>query len=214
MAFGHAVQRRGFESPDDRIKGQKGDVAETLDGMDGDDVIIAFDGDDTVVGGDGEDDLSGGGGNDLLVGAIWTDADEDLVTEGVQGNGIVEGDEITQDAFSDDFNAEADFASNGSDTIWYYDDTSEDETDPHDVVDLSDAIEFVDQDADLDVDTDDMLIQLNATFDYDATTGALGTVDGTWFTIYEDAGTDAADMVYVEVDGTHFVSDGGDFALV
>ncbi len=226
MAFGHAVERRGFEDKVFNIDAEVGDTTYTggagdellrgnndanmIDGAAGDDVIIGKAGDDHLVGGDGEDDLSGGEGDDLLVGAIWTDANADSTIDA--------GDTFVQDDFSDDYNAEATFAENGTDTIWYYDADPEDfeASGVVDFIDLSEPIEFVDQDSDLDVDTDDMLIQLNNEWTYDETTGALSSGGNTWFNVFSDDGTTAAETVYLEVDGNQFTWDTGadEWALV
>lgn len=206
MAFGHGVKRKGFGGPDQKIKGDKGDVAETLEGGDGDDVIIAFDGDDQVVGQDGEDDLSGGGGDDLLVGAIWIDDDGTADVLPTDGNGEVDAeDTFVQDAFSDDFNAGSSFEANGSDTIWYYDgDTSGGDGDPYDVIDFSEALDFVDTNLDLEITAEEKEAQVNDFLDYDPATGQLTSGGNVWFTVFTDAGQTAAATVYVEVDGDQF----------
>lgn len=213
MANGHSVKRGGFkgESNDQKIKGDKvlDDLA--LSGAEGDDVIIAYGGNDTAIGQDGEDDLSGGAGDDLLIGAIW----DDTVADGM----VAAGDTFTQDDFSDDFNAEETFEDNGSDTIWMYDSnatTSDGGTEGVvDIIDLGDAIDFVDTDGMNGIEDSEKLAQLDAAFSYDSATGALA--DGsanTWFTVYADAGATFADTVYVEVDGDQFMWDGANWALI
>lgn len=210
MANGHGVKRQGFTSPDDKLKGGRFSD-DLLDGQDGDDVIIGFGGNDTLLGGDGEDDLSGGDGDDLLVGAIWEDADTDLITEGIQGNGLVDdADTFTQDAFSDDFNAEADFESNGTDTIWFYD--ADDGDGVVDVIDLSKPMDFEDTDLSLTIEDSEKLAQMNENVFFDS--GALKDGDGnTWFDIYTDAGATSASTVYVEVDGDQFMWDGSEWVF-
>ncbi len=190
MAFGHAVMRKGFRDGDMKIKGEKGDVSEALEGGDGDDVIIAFGGDDAIIGGDGEDDVSGGSGNDTIDLSVTADTLMGL------------------DGFSDDVNAEATFEENGTDTVTWYDDEPG-ENGVYDVIDFSDAIEFVDpSDDDLPLTTEEKVAQVNAALTYDPVTGTLGDADeNAWFVASEDGGADFADTVYVEVDGDHFVYD-------
>lgn len=220
MAFGHAVMRHGFSqkitvhdevgvsigqgsSDDDQIKGDNN--ANMINGGDGDDVIIGKGGNDHLVGGDQEDDLSGGAGDDLLVGAIWDDSVGDVA------NAIDANDGFTQDDYSDDFNAEATFAENGEDTIWIYDDDPTDfgGSGVYDVIDLSDAIALVDTDISGDVSES----ELNAAFSYDS--GELKDAsDNVWFNVYQDAGTTAADTVYVEFNGDQFMWNGAGWDLL
>ncbi len=190
MAFGHAVMRKGFRDGDMKVKGEKGEVSELLEGGDQDDVIIAFGGDDTIVAGDGEDDVSGGSGNDMIDLGVTADT-----LTGVYG-------------FSDDVNAEATFDENGTDTVTWYDDEAG-ENGVYDVIDFSDAIEFVDPSDDgVPLTMEEKVAQVNAVLTYDALTGELGDADGnTWFVVSEDGGADFADTVYVEVDGDQFVYD-------
>lgn len=219
MAFGHAVKRGGFDDKQFNIDAQVGidtytggpgdellrgnNDANMIDGAAGDDVIIGKGGDDHLVGGDGEDDLSGGEGDDLLVGAMWEDENDDSTIDA--------DDKFTQDDFSDDYNAEATFAENGTDTIWYYDADPTDSSDSGvvDFIDLSEPIEFVDTDDSGTVEDAEMLAQLNGEWSYDDGTGALSNSDGTWFNVYSDAGTTAAETVYLEVDGNQFTWDTG-----
>lgn len=227
MAFGHAVKRGGFDeklkniddlyveddsadTSDQQIKGTSGD--DSIDGGGGDDVVIGFAGDDTLIGGDGEDDLSGGEGDDTLVGGIVDDL------EGVPT--------FFQDDYSDDYNAEATFEDNGTDTILGYDDDAAAGDGATlgvvDVIDFSDAIDFVDPIPLDGVPTTDLEkeAQLDAILSYQEDpsspeAGELSDSGGNvWFNVYSNyEGTTAAETVYVEVDGDVFMWTGTNWDL-
>ena len=108
---------------DDMLYGVK-DVAETIDGLAGNDFIVAHGGndrasggggDDLVRGGDGDDVVDGGAGNDKLSGGLG----DDLVTGGA-GSDLLKG-KLGADVFlfSDDFGRDAirDFTGADGDTI-------------------------------------------------------------------------------------------------
>ncbi|MFW6077885.1 MAG: hypothetical protein ACOC71_09025 [Hyphomicrobiales bacterium] len=220
MAFGHAVKRGGFVSKDknisDRfiqddsvdqddqhIKGTGGD--DRIDGGGGDDVVIGKGGNDYLIGGDGEDDLSGGEGDDTLVGGILDGDDFETAT-------------FTQDDYSDDYNAAETFEENGEDTIVGYDDdpTDFDDSGVVDVIDFSDAIDLTDpDDTDGEFTDTEKEAQLDLALSYEAASGELSDGDdNVWFKVYSDfEGTQAADTVYVEVDGDVFQWDGGGWDL-
>ena len=184
MAFGHAVKRGGFKKDDseidknvteevglatrngseddDFLRGDKAGTANMIDGEGGDDVIIGKGGADHLVGGDGEDDISGGAGNDLLVGGGWIDALSDSVVDSE--------DSFLQDDYSDDFNAEATFVENGTDTIWLYDANQAGEAGNAGDASLTSKGELSD------------LAEENV-----------------WFVVYEDNGVTEADTVHVSV---------------
>ncbi|HSF93734.1 MAG TPA: hypothetical protein VLA52_01825, partial [Thermohalobaculum sp.] len=121
--------------------------------------------------------------------------------------------------FSDSFRGEADFASNGTDTIWFYDgDASAGvgaTADVVDIIDLSKALDFVDTDLSGTVDQSEMEAQLLTAFTYNSGTGALQDgASNTWFNVYSDAGGTAAGTVYAEVDGDRFMWDGAGWDML
>ena len=228
MAFGHAVKRGGFDAkltiaddrwdgtgstdpdgPDEQLKGSN--QSNDIDGGSGDDVIIGRGGNDRLVGGSGEDDLSGGEGNDILVGGILTGADFDTAI-------------FTQDDYSDDYNAEATFEDNGTDTILGYDADATDFEDSGvvDVIDFSDAFDFTDPTDNGEPTTVlEKEAQLNDWLAYnaDGTLTDANNPDNVWFNVYSnyDVSADpiltAASTVYVEVDGDVFTWTGSGWDL-
>ena len=218
MAFGHAVKRGGFDAKltiaddrwdgtgsidpdgaDEQLKGSN--QPNDIDGGDGDDVIIGRGGEDRLVGGSGEDDLSGGEGNDILVGGILTGTDFDTAT-------------FDQDEYSDDYNAEATFGDNGTDTIRGYDD-DDSGNGVVDVIDFSDAIDFA-----VDALEGEKEAQLNATLSYEEDpsalvgAGELSFEGNAWFNVYSEYDqSEIASTVYVEVDGDVFTWTGSGWDL-
>ncbi len=75
-------------SANDDVLTALGDVANTLSGLAGDDVINAGGGDDTLLGGDGNDTLRGTGGNDTMFGGGGNDK-----INGGAGNDLMFGDD-------------------------------------------------------------------------------------------------------------------------
>ena len=210
---GNGVKRGGF---DNRYKGDDGSIVGTagddhltggnsqniMYGDDGDDVMNGKKGPDVLIGGDGEDDLTGGsdGSSDVFV-----PGDFDFVEE-----------EVIQDAYSDDINAEATFEENGIDIIFGYDDDVAGGTDGiYDIIDFSDTFDFVDPSDDGQLITaEEKEAQMDSWLIYNSTFGVLGDTDyNIWFYVFDSA-LEGAATVYVEVDGDVFTYDGANWDLV
>ena len=74
-----------------------GAIQLTLDGGDGNDVLVGGDGNDMLIGGAGDDVLVGGGGNDILDGGPGDDIEIQSFLAGRGTDGFANGDIIIQD---------------------------------------------------------------------------------------------------------------------
>jgi len=80
----------------DDVLVNNGSIGVTLDGGDGDDILLAGDGGDTLIGGAGDDTLIGGAGDDTLIGGDGDDvliggAGNDVFDPGTSGDITIQG---------------------------------------------------------------------------------------------------------------------------
>lgn len=211
----------------DHLVGTQG--ADSIDGGGGDDVINGLGGADTLNGNGGDDDINGGEGIDTIDGGDGADVlnagaggDDDTIFLGTEANSP-DGSGIGRDSEQDIVVAQATFAANGTDSVFFYSDTQGGAI-AQDTLDFSAFIDFDGSGATAEADEllEFLYVEdsLSAGDDFtlvkdrggDGSGGDAGN-DNTWFILNEfgSAGNDFGDpeIVQVLVDGQTFEWDFG-----
>jgi Ca2+-binding RTX toxin-like protein len=192
--------------------------ADTLNGGEGNDNIFGGGGSDELNGGTDNDTLNGQGGNDVIDGGDGVDvihagAGEDTIFGGNGGDNdtiFLDGGPLSggRDSAVDTIVAAADFAANGTDTVWGYEEDTAGVIIVDDIFDFSAALDF--DGGVLGDEADELGAFL--TFDFDNGVGfseleETATPANVWFAISElstDAEPNVTEVVTVTVDGFVF----------